>query len=718
MTAYVVASAASVLAGWGLARRFPTMANTPGAILLSPFCYCAFTTLCLCVGMRGGLPVQGLCQAVWALTAVLAVDGLLGLRKKHLACIAFLGFAAVLTLTLFPASMAGGLSADTGSDFSDKWFYLSKAQYFWDNPQASVVRDSPLYQLAAFYPFRYGSSLLLAWLGVASPSPGLAVAAAGPFLAWTVFLYAASVAYFCLASGLVGNAAQTICCLLLAPASCWTLNTLWANNYDNLLALAILPALAGLLLQTDPGRKSDALAAGLFLAFSVYAYFELSALCFVAAACLALGRAMADRRFKAWFGFVATSLLACLVLLLPAAGDIADMLAVQTAAVTAPGAPRPGDGYYPGLLSLPLLGPTLLGLVAPLQPLPPAARTPTAIAAGLALLAMGTLALRGAAQAVQGRTRGLVLFAAVLAAVLAVVLLVFRYEYAASKIINLGWWLFCFFVVVGAWAPAQRLWVIAAACCIGATGLYGYALHRAHAADNALARHDYGEFAKLEQIPVGDASGFILVTGADKDRPWIAYFLRKRRLLLFGWENQLFSSHFTRRNDQKADFDKTSAVLCDTPGLLGPAVEPLWQSGSLVLYPFGHPRLLLDKVVNRNGEEHWGGGPWHWLGQGDTVLDVYADYVGEARLTASLKPGPAVIGQAPASVAVTVPETGFCADAAMDATGMTVVVPVVPGKNRVQLSPRAQTDPARQPPGDPRPLLFGMSRIRLQPVVE
>ncbi len=66
--------------------------------------------------------------------------------------------------------------------------------------------------------------------------------------------------------------------VILTVVAGWIYNVVWANNYDNLIALAFFPALIGSIIWLTPQNWSWRIVLGLLGAGLLYCYPELASL--------------------------------------------------------------------------------------------------------------------------------------------------------------------------------------------------------------------------------------------------------------------------------------------------------------------------------------------------------------------------------------------------------------------------------------------------------
>ena len=251
-------------------------------------------------------------------------------------------------VVLFPFFL-DGLQDHQGSTLPDGWSYVAYGQYLWEHPRGSTGGLSPLHQYASHLSqTRYIASSLL---GFFSPlfRAGDTQRASGLFLSWTLLVFTSACAFF----GLVYQLRRysLIAFLLFTVVSGWVYNLIWANNYDNALALAYFPALMGLV-SVKPRTVGSLMLAALLGAGLLYSYPELAIVVLGGSILVFVNRSWLDRdgvgRTSLELGVI---LLVILLLTTPYFADLVSFFESQ-AAVGLKSSGRPGEGMFSGLMSL------------------------------------------------------------------------------------------------------------------------------------------------------------------------------------------------------------------------------------------------------------------------------------------------------------------------------------------------------------------------------
>ena len=108
-----------------------------------------------------------------------------------------------MPLAVMAMDVAAGLSRYIGGPAQDGWSYVAYGQYLWEWPKGTEGGLAPLYQYAAHLSeTRFISSAMLAFFSPMTGTDGDTQAAAGAFVAWTLFVFAASCAASAVALGI------------------------------------------------------------------------------------------------------------------------------------------------------------------------------------------------------------------------------------------------------------------------------------------------------------------------------------------------------------------------------------------------------------------------------------------------------------------------------------------------------------------------------------
>ena len=241
MSAYLALVAISVLAGFGLLTRLRLPVSPIHRWYLAPGATMLVWAIALGVGVSLGLTLRTLSGPVLALTLVVAILGALDARRAWAAAKPTgLLILAAMPLAVMALDVAAGLSHYIGGSAQDGWSYVAYGQYLWEWPKGTEGGLAPLHQYAAH--LNGARFIASAMLGLFSPLTGAGgdtQAAAGAFVAWTLFVFGSSCAAS--ADGLGIRRGWLVLFTATAVISPWVHTAVLIHNYDNLLALSFLP---------------------------------------------------------------------------------------------------------------------------------------------------------------------------------------------------------------------------------------------------------------------------------------------------------------------------------------------------------------------------------------------------------------------------------------------------------------------------------------------
>lgn len=713
---YLLLCALSVVAGLGLVRLLRLPLSVRSALILAPALTLAFWSVAFGVGVPFRIPVRYLTAPVWAATLALAAYGLWALAVASRSATPvqdhpdaapalspttrsagrrLLGegwllavCAALPVIVLFPRFWEG-LADHPGSNYPDEGIYVAYGQYLWSYSWDVRGGLAPIYQYAAgneMYGMRYISASLLGFL---SPlfSPGDTQAPLGLLMAWYLFVLAASCGFFGLTQEL--RAHLLIPYLLLSVLSGWVSNMVWANNYDNALVLACFPALAAVSLYLNPRSWPWRMVLGLFGAGMLYGEPHVALIAFAAVLPLLLYRCWQEGGdFKAWAWTLGWSLALMLLLVAPGVQFIHAFLSTIVGWVLHPQQGRPAHRLFRGLLAARNQPGAFWGLGGEWGD-----ESLLAVRNALGLV-LSALAGIGLLRLVRQRRLGVAALVALLLAGFLVFTLRVGYGYGAYKIVLLGWWAFCFIVVLGIDALTARLsvQVSAPAACVLGMLIVAAGLPFSRTADiKVYAASEYhrlnlAEFRKLRQLQevVGDAR--LLVEIDD----WLAneralYLLRDRAIHVRAYRMWVAGDQPAMERAQRVPFEETRFVLTDSTfdGSFrdGPHWQLIWSGGPYRLWDPESAGRAEIKSITGTAVEQSPEGPSVRLGPEELVLTVEASRPGMLRLAAHFESGP-VRGECRVFVAT---DAGFQGALTLESGDQVISLPVRAGANQVAL---------------------------------
>jgi hypothetical protein len=645
---YLLPCTAALLAGHGLLRLLGLKATPRATGLLAPAACLVLWSVLLALAVVLRLPIRTVTPWLWLTTLLLAGLGLRGLRSVLGEAGPLLVLCAVLPVVVMARCFWHGLDNCSGSFTPDGWSYVAVGQYLWTYSSGTEAGLVPLYQYASGFPaVRQVSSALL---GLLSPlvRAGDTAAVSSLLQAWTLFVMACAVAYFWTVAA--AQRGVVVAATALATLGGWVCNLVLASNFDNGLALACVPALAGLLLA--PSRRRWLLL-GMLAAALLYTYPELALLGLGMAGGIALPRLWAQRiRWRA--GLSEAGLAACLagLLLLPGAAPLGRFALHQYQATQTGSRGRPGEGFFPGLLD-PRCQPAAFWGLGGEHSIMRHNRLRQAIGIGASgLLAVGLLALW------RQRQWGLALVTVFLGLGAAWFAVAQGYAYGAYKLILLDWWCLAGGVVWGAdylvtrWRwPVLRIGTAAAAASL-ATGLLTQSLYPDATSKYCASPNrdcllsDFRHVRAVKAI-VGDRP--LLVAVEDwLANEWAVYFLRDHPLHLKVYRSYMSALAPIIDQARRPPLNDIAWVLTDDTSrgrCGGPGWRLAWSADPYRLWKVeGGSWVLLGEMKNVYGLGWANGLPFFWLGQGETDLDILTGSAGEVTLTGRCLAGPSLTG--------------------------------------------------------------------------
>ena len=350
MSIYLALAAISVLAGFGLLTRLRLPVSPIHLWYLAPGATMLVWAIALGVGVSLGLTLRTLSGPVLALTLVVAILGALDARRAWAAAKPTgLLILAAIPLAVMAMDVAAGLSHYIGGPAQDGWSYVAYGQYLWEWPKGTEGGLAPLHQFAAYLSrARFIASAMLALFSPLTGAGGDTQAAAGAFVAWTLFVFGASCAAS--ADGLGIRRGWLVLFTAIAVMSPWVYSAVQIHNYDNLLALSFLPFAMSVVAAAERPGTSVTVLLGAVVAATVYSYPEMSPFVGFGLVLAVACRATRDRLWLAWGKTCVLAGALAAFLLIPGRADLARFISIQLDLATRAAGTRPGEGIFPYLL--------------------------------------------------------------------------------------------------------------------------------------------------------------------------------------------------------------------------------------------------------------------------------------------------------------------------------------------------------------------------------
>ena len=591
MSIYLALAAISVLAGFGLLTRLRLPVSPIHLWYLAPGATMLVWAIALGVGVSQGLTLRTLSGPVLALTLVVAILGALDARRTWAAAkpTALLILAAI-PLAVMTMDVAAGLSHYIGGPAQDGWSYVAYGQYLWEWPKGTEGGLAPLHQFAAYLSrARFVASAMLALFSPLTGVGGDTQAAAGAFVAWTLFVFGASCAAS--ADGLGIRRGWLVLFTAIAVMSPWVYSAVQIHNYDNLLALSFLPFAMSVVAAAERPGTPVAVLLGAIVAATLYTYPEMSP--FVGFG-LVLAVACRATRDRLWLAWGKTCLLAgglAAFLLIPGRADLARFISIQLDLATRAAGTRPGEGIFPYLLDFANWPTAFWGFGFQSEP-----STTLAIATRYVIsAALWILAVVGIVSLLRRRRWDVVLLGLGLSAGAVVLVAWQHYDYGAYKLLLLGNWVMAAAVTAGAAAIAARVAASGAGRAVrlttAATGaliaiaFFGSFALRQRAFHQQLDPPTAAPFRALTEVEgvIGSAPILVAVDNYVANA-WAVYFLRHHAIRLLGYRGYMSQAEIQPFMNRAAPVDITmgSYILSDDGRADGRDV--VWQNSRFVLW--------------------------------------------------------------------------------------------------------------------------------------
>ena len=429
-----------VLCGFGILQLFKLEA-TSASLLLSPVIALVFWSLVLGIASAWRLPIKNVSPWLWGATSLFSILGLWRVRTQIFPVNLFLLLCAVLPMITMGRYFLNGLTDYLGSVLPDGWSYTAFAQYLWEYPRGTEGGLAPLYQYAAHLSdTRFVAPTLLGFL---SPlvQAGDTQAVSALFQAWGLFNMTCAAAFCWLCQRHAKRIVATA--TVLSVAAGWMVNIIWANNFDNELALAYMPAFVGIVYLLDVRKWRWWLLLGCLVAGLLYTYPEISLFILAGAILIVLPRYWHERKsWRAWLSGIGIMFVTATILLLPVQRALISFVQSQlTATVT--GGIRPGEGLFGGLVSSQFEPAALWGLGSEHQI---GSHRDLRNVLGIIFSVLGVMGL-----AVLARRQfwGLGLATGLFALGVLYYILFQSYSYAAYKLLSISWWFLALLLAIG-----------------------------------------------------------------------------------------------------------------------------------------------------------------------------------------------------------------------------------------------------------------------------
>lgn len=684
-------------------------------LLLAPTLALAISCILVAIVVVYGIPVGKASSFIWLLWIVLAVLGVSCVRSawsdlyhRHILLVSVLATSFVSA-----GFLRYGLLDYLGSPALDGWSYVSFGEYLLQYPKGAEGGLAPLYQYASHLSgTRYVASAMLALLippWMAGLDTQMMV---GPLLTLSIFSFSLSVAYATQVANQRGMNAPAWLAVFIGVVGSWVPIALNANNYDNLLALPIAPALFALASDRNLNRTGQILLPAILIAASIYIYPELSPLIVLAYGVVVIENlfstqpghsGLTDKRSQL-LKYAAITIVA-VVIVSPYLREAIRFFSQQLSTTTQMTG-RPGEGIMPSLLDDARVWGAMWGL----------GDHGGGIIIGVLL---GQIALFGAGMSVAKRYFSPILYLALIGALFVVMVAIKRYDYGAYKILLLGWWVVAILLAAGAlgiWnalahvdsvlKKSLRFGISLAICISGIAWLHqssqwakGYTYKTATAIREV--RDALSRINDAVQVSISDTTL----------NAWLVYQLRDVKALFTEFHGYMDQAHVRplMARSMVPDQVELKYVLTDVNSFT--TGDLIWKNDLFKLVQ-GSPSNQPPQIEIRapNGREVLDGRPFFWLGREPASIDLKTSKQEVVSIEFEAAVGPSV-GAAPKvhpMVFVEMAGTQLLVFNAQPTTTHTVRVTLSPSANTVIFRPFYTGSTVPNANGDPRILLIGI----------
>jgi hypothetical protein len=416
--------------------------------------------------------------------------------------------AVLLPLLTMPSLFRFGLGVYAFSDYSDGWSYTTMADYLSHVTRGSEGGLSPLHQYAShMMNIRNASSALLGHLSML-----FGVQADQMLSLYALLVLFANACALGTFAGILFDRTRPATNFLLISGYAIPAVVLYAANLDQLLLLPVLPLIAAVAIKgaLDRAVARSSILLGMLVAAAVYAYIEMAFLATIVA--LSFIVLPSDRLQTSLVRVtISTGIFIPVALLLtwPALFPLLAMFKGQFASAMAP--VRPGEGFYSGaVLSLLCI---------------------TAVSSGLIATGAWIERRRWAVDVALAVVTALILF------------FTFHegYLYGAYKILSIGFWLYCFFAIVGgefvmgifqrqSWFGRRELYNAMPSALLVALIAIVVVINQVRQNKNGLQQIDYREAAAFAET-IGSSPTLISVRD-DEANEWAVFYLSETPTLI------------------------------------------------------------------------------------------------------------------------------------------------------------------------------------------
>jgi hypothetical protein len=634
----------------------------PCAIFAGPAVIVALWTIVLSGAVWALVPLNLIAIPTWALTISLAAIGL-GLRLSvrghsaetgdydHLWSAVAVVAAALIPLLIMPATFRYGLANFGNSTYPDSWSYVAVADTLMTVTRTADGGLPALHQYAAHLgASRNSAYALLAFLsfGLGGIKPDQVVV-----LFCLCLLFANAVALIAFAGTAFGRVGPAMIGLVLLAGLGWPADIVATGNFDHLLLLPLMPSVAALALIAggDPATRDAnllgaSLVIGAFAAAAMYAYPELAFFGFLTAiSFFVVPNTTLRLRVRRAILLACIALPVAALLIRPGFSDLLIALKGQFGLATSTN--RPGDGFFPGILSRLHVAEAVWALGREYL----ISRWPGVAAAIAVVLAITT------ATGVWSERRRWSVVLALCATTAAFIHFAYRarYDYAVYKIVSVNFWMISFFTIAGwIWlakrANANRQFQVGVviapvlALIVITTIRTLVQITRTDFNRNARQQQNFREATKIAAIIGKEPT--VLAVHDPLANQWGVFYLTTTPILVAPYRMYMAQLHVIPFMERATPVEPAAIQYIvtdrnDKRRAIVSGARRIWDGEVYSLWNIEQPDWsVIADVNNPNGNKSDALDYWTWLGSQAAEFLVVMPRASHARLVGKFYPGP------------------------------------------------------------------------------
>ena len=714
----------SVFCGMGIIRLIRLRLDQRCVLFFAPLVTLTYWSIVLGNVVAFRIPVKQIYIPLWGLTIGLSIYGIFSIRwRDFLREGPLLGVVFLTTLITTMGYVWFGFETFLGSPAMDGWSYMAFGQYLWEFPRGTEGGLAPLYQYSAHLSFtRFVAPSILAFFSPLSGLPGDTQPTVGYLISIAFFVYASSTAFF--AQAIDFNKRLKFFFPVLVVFSSWSLYVIKANNFDNVLLLGYLPAIAGIFYLIEPDSISGGILLGLLGAGSAYIYPEMLPFVLAAMGLWGLHKLFFFYRrglLRPWIYSLMVATCVLFLAVFSSLKQIAQFL-IQQASISN-NAVRPGwdvVGFeLPNNFGIAYWG---FGEILNIGENPL-----IKILFFLFISFLFCLVAYGCAYLCVKKLWGSLGVFIFLNAALLYLVFFQKYGYGAYKISLLLWWLLVYVTMAGYLLLKKHLLALSsrinltASIIIGACVIAGVAItgNRFYSFNKQVAEKSITTFNQVRAVKRLISHGSLLVSVSDTmANLWAMYYLRDVPILIYPYRGYAAQSHVTPLMDRSSPVSLSTIryVLTDHQTIMPSAQTTLVWTGER--YKLWHIETkdwaFIVDIKNPNGVESWNNWTGLWLGQKETSLDVISSCSRNAILSAEFSPGPSIPGSQERHLAIKTDKGYQSLQTILGVGPQFIDMPLDAGRNQIDLLSLDKPSLSVLPNGDSRPMLIGMRDPKLK----